>query len=256
MPTWNAEQYLRFADERTQPCRDLVARIPLAAPRRVIDLGCGPGNSTAVLAARWPQSELVGLDSSPEMIARARGDFLEIEWIEGDLGRWHADEPFDVVFSNAALQWVPGHRELLPHLLGQVAPGGALAIQVPGDPQAIPHRLMRELAASAEWSAYFPNTMREWWVETPEAYYDILAPHAARLDLWATDYLHVLPDVAAIAEWYRGTGLRPYLDAMDSDEQRERFVEALVKELRQQYRPKADGRVLFPFRRLFLVAAR
>ncbi len=108
MPTWDANQYLRFAEERTRPCRDLLARIPLTQPRRVIDLGCGPGNSTAVLAARWPQAEIAGLDSSPAMVARASGDFPQFEWIEGDVSAWQSDEPFDVVFSNAALQWVPG----------------------------------------------------------------------------------------------------------------------------------------------------
>ena len=256
MPTWNADQYLRFADERTQPCRDLVARIPLSAPLRVIDLGCGPGNSTAVLAERWPGAEITGLDSSPEMIARARADFPEIEWVVGDLGAWQTDEPFDVVFSNAALQWVPDHRGLLPHLHGQVAPGGVLAVQMPGDPDAVPHRLMRELGASAKWREHFPGAVREWSVEAPGFYYDILAPHAPRLDLWTTDYVHVLPDVAAIAEWYRGTGLRPWLDALGSEELRGEFVEDFLAGLRGHYAPQADGRVLFPFRRLFLIASR
>jgi trans-aconitate 2-methyltransferase len=178
MPTWDAGRYLRFADERTQPCRDLVARIPLAAPRRVIDLGCGPGNSTAVLEARWPEADLIGLDSSATMVARAREDFPDREWIHGDINSWQADEPFDVVFSNAALQWVPNHHELLPRLHGQLAEGGVLAVQVPGDPEAIPHRLMRELAASPEWRTHFRRPVRQWWVEPAEVYYDILAPHS------------------------------------------------------------------------------
>lgn len=256
MPTWDADQYLRFADERTQPCRDLVARLPLDEPRRVIDLGCGPGNSTAVLAARWPKAEITGLDSSREMIARARENFPKMEWIVGDIETWQTDEPFDVVFSNAALQWLPGHREVLPYLFGQVAQGGVLAVQVPGDPQVMPHQLMRELAASREWRDHFPSTVRDWSVETPGVYYDILTPHALRLDLWTTDYIHILPDVAAIGEWYRGTGLRPYLDPLGDELLRARFMEDFLAGLRRHYAPQSDGRVLFPFRRLFVVAGR
>jgi trans-aconitate 2-methyltransferase len=256
MPTWDAGQYLRFADERTQPCRDLAARIPLAVPRRVIDLGCGPGNSTAVLAARWPDADIVGLDSSAAMVERAREDFPDREWIHGDISSWQADEPFDVVFSNAALQWVPNHHELLPHLQSQVAEGGALAVQVPGDPAAIPHGVMRELAASEEWRPHFPKPVREWWVEPAEIYYDILAPHSSHIDLWTTDYLHLLPDVAAIAEWYRGTGLRPYLDALGDERLQGRFLSDFVSRLEAHYAPRPDGKVLFPFRRLFLVAVR
>jgi trans-aconitate 2-methyltransferase len=255
MPTWDAAQYLRFAGERTQPCCDLVARIPLE-PARVIDLGCGPGNSTAVLARRWPRAELIGLDSSPEMIARARIDYPQHTWLEGDLALWQSDEPFDVVFSNAALQWLPDHRSLLPQLHAHVAPGGVLAVQMPANPDAAPHRALRELASSAEWRGHFRTAVREWSVQAPEFYYDILAPHATRLDLWATDYLHVLPSVEAIGEWYRGTGMRPYLDALADEELRGRFVREFVTAITPHYPLQADGRVIFPFRRLFILASR
>jgi trans-aconitate 2-methyltransferase len=254
MPTWDAAQYLRFADERTRPCRDLAARIPVDAPERVVDLGCGPGNSTAVLAGLWPKAEIVGVDSSPEMIARAKVDYPKYAWVVGDLAEWQSDDPFDVVFSNAALQWVPDHRALFPALHSHVAPGGVLAVQVPGDPEAIPHRLLRDLAASSDWRDFFPIPVREWSVLKPEEYYDILAPHATRLEIWLTDYLHVLPSVGAIAEWYRGTGLRPYLDALGDDGPR--FVGEFTAALARHYAPRADGRVIFPFRRLFLIAAR
>ena len=256
MPTWDAAQYLRFERERTQPCRDLVARIPVDAPRRIIDLGCGPGNSTAVLAARWPGAEIIGLDSSPEMLVCARNDLPQVAWAEGDIATWHADEPFDVVFSNAALQWVPDHRELLPHLHNQVAPGGVLAVQMPGDPEAAPHRLMRELAVSAAWRGHFPGAVREWFVHAPDLYYDVLAPHAPWMDFWFTEYLHVAQDVAAIAEWYRGTGLRPYLDALGDESLRGKFVADFVAGLSGHYAPRPDGRVIFPFRRLFLLVGR
>ena len=147
MPTWNAAQYLKFNDERTQPCRDLVARIALNEPKRIIDLGCGPGNSTSVLASRWPQAHITGLDRSAEMIDAARGTFPKIHWLEGDLAAWTAAEPMDLVFSNAALQWAPHHERVASHLFKQVAPGGALAWQVPANINAPAHQLMRDIAS-------------------------------------------------------------------------------------------------------------
>lgn len=254
MPTWDASQYLRFADERTRPCRDLAARIPLEAPARVVDLGCGPGNSTAVLAGQWPRASLIGVDSSPEMIARAKIDYPRQIWTVGDLSTWQSDEPFDVVFSNAALQWLPDHAGLLPALHGHVAPGGVLAVQVPADPDAVPHRAMRQLAVSPRWRDRFPRGVREWSVLSPEEYYDILSPHATRLDMWVTDYLHVLPSAAAITEWYRGTGLRPYLDILGDEG--DDFLTDFTAAMARHYQPRIDGRVVFPFRRLFLIASR
>ena len=149
MPTWNADQYLQFAEERTRPCRDLVARIALEHPRRIIDLGCGPGNSTRVIAARWPDARIAGLDSSPAMIEKARTECPSCDWIADDIERWTggADEPYDLVFSNAALQWVPDHPRLFPKLLQRVAAGGALAVQMPGNWDSTAHNIMRNIAA-------------------------------------------------------------------------------------------------------------
>jgi len=256
MPTWNSDQYLKFANERTQPAVDLAARIALENPRRIIDLGCGPGNSTAVLARRWPNSELTGLDSSPAMLTTAKRDFPNWTWVEGDIAAWRAEAAFDVVFSNAALQWVPDHGRVLPNLLAQVAPGGALAMQIPANLSAAPHRLIRELAASPAWSNKFHTSPREWRPETAAFYYDTLAPLAMRLEIWETEYLHVLPDVAAIVEWYRGTGLRPWLDALASDAERAQFLEEYQAALEPAFPPQRNGRVLFPFRRLFVIAYR
>ncbi len=257
MPTWNADQYLRFADERTRPCRDLAARIELPAiPHRIADLGCGPGNSTAVLAERWPDARLTGIDNAPDMLARARRDLPGIAWEEGDLGAWRPGQRYDLVFSNAALQWVPHHAALFPHLLRQTAEGGALAVQMPGNCDAPAHRLMRELAASKAWRDSFPAPVREWHVHDLPDYYAIVAHHAARLDLWATEYQHILDGPAAIAEWYKGTGLRPFQDVLPGAAERERFVADYTGLLAEAFPARADGKVIFPFRRLFLIAYR
>jgi len=259
MPDWNPNQYLKFTQERTQPCRDLAGRIAAPNVRCVIDLGCGPGNSTAVLRERWPDAQFTGLDSSAGMIERARQEQPGDRWIAGDIAQWAAgsDGAFDVVFSNAAMQWVDDHAAVYPQLLAHVAPGGALAIQIPGNIDALPHRLMREVAASPAWSRWFPpGKVHEWHHHEMEFYFDTLAPAAARLDLWATEYLHILPDVQGIVEWYRGTGLRPFLEALETDAARDRFAADYLALLQPHYAPRAAGGVLFPFRRIFLIAYR
>jgi trans-aconitate 2-methyltransferase len=256
MPTWNSEQYLKFADERTRPAVDLAARVALESPRRVVDLGCGPGNSTAVLARRWPHAELTGLDNSPAMLAAARKDCPQGHWQEGDIAAWAAAEPFDLVFSNAAMQWIPNHAKVVPQQFAQVAQGGAWAMQIPANLGAPPHRIIRELALSASWRDKFRAPTREWRPEIPAFYYDTLAPLAVRVDIWETEYLHVLPNVDAIVEWYRGTGLRPWLDALADDDARTKFLADYRNALAPEFPPQSDGRVLFPFRRLFVIAYR
>ena len=256
MPSWDSTQYLRFANERTQPAVDLAARIAVEAPARVVDLGCGPGNSTAVLARRWPGAALTGLDNSASMLAAAAKALPAAKWIAGDIARWEPDALCDVVFSNAALQWVPDHRREFPRLLRHVAPGGALAVQMPANIDAPPHRIMRELASSAAWQSHFQTLPREWHVHAPEFYYDILSPHASRVELWTTDYYHVLADLDAIVEWYRGTGLRPWLEALPDDATRTSFLGAYRARLVPYFPSRADGKVLFPFHRLFVIAYR
>lgn len=259
MPIWDAGQYLQFEAERTQPCRDLVARIAVASPTRIIDLGCGPGNSTQVLAERWPQAVLTGLDESIEMLAAAREKFPDRNWVLGDISKWTAGPEglFDIVFSNAALQWVPDHGALYPQLLARVAPGGALAIQVPNNLDAPAHRIAHELAMSPEWHTRFPREgARRWYVHDPAFYYDLLTPFATRIDLWETEYVQVMAGAAAIVEWYKGSGLRPYLEALRMPADREQFLAAYLAGVGAAYPARVDGRVLFPFRRLFLIAYR
>lgn len=256
MPSWNAQQYLEFADERTQPCRDLVARVALDNPHRIVDLGCGPGNSTQVLAKRWPGSQILGLDSSAEMIASAKQAYPGMEWQVADISSWSSATPCDLLFANAALQWVPDHAALFPRLLSQVAAGGALAVQVPANLDAPAHRRMRELAASPAWRDHFPGLVREWFVHEPEFYFDWLAPLSRRVDLWITEYLHVLPGPAGIVEWYKGTGLRPFLDLLKESADREKFLDDYLNLVEIDYPRRPNGQVLFPFRRLFVIAYR
>jgi len=258
MPTWSATQYLKFGDERTRPSRDLAARIEVAKVRRVIDLGCGPGNSTEILAERWPDADITGLDNSPRMIEAARLAYPGWRWVERDIGQWASEggPGFDVVFSNAALQWVPDHAVLLPQLMAMVAPGGALAFQMPAQ-DSLAHRLMRTMAASELWRDSLPaGRVVEWHSHQPDFYYDVLAPYASRVDLWETEYVHVMADAEAIVEWYRGSGLRPYLDALNTEAERERFAGQYLEGIRELYPRRGNGRVLFPFRRLFAIVSR
>jgi trans-aconitate 2-methyltransferase len=252
---WNAGQYLRFAAERTRPSEDLVAAIDLPAPGRLIDLGCGPGNSTEVLARRWPQASITGLDNSPSMIEAARQAQPTRSWAVGDIATWQAEVPYDLVFSNAALQWVGDHPSLIPRLMAQVAPGGALAFQMPANMHADAHRLMRELAATPAWRGYYAEPAREWFLHEPSFYYDLLAGLAHHLVLWTTEYFHILENPAAVVDWYKSTGLRPFLDPLPPGE-RDRFVDDYRVLIEEAYPPRPDGKVIFPFLRFFLIAYR
>ncbi|HEY8379119.1 MAG TPA: trans-aconitate 2-methyltransferase [Nannocystis sp.] len=255
MPSWNAEQYLRFADERTRPCRDLVAALALVKPRRIVDLGCGPGSSAAVLAQRWPAATIVGLDSSEAMIAAAREKDPAGTWVVGDIATWEDDAAYDLVFSNAALHWVADHAAVFPRLLSRVAAGGALAVQMPYNLDAPAQQAMREIARRPEWRGRLGD-VRTWHVEPAATYYDLLSPLAARVDIWVTEYVHVLPDAAAIVAWYRGSGLRPYLDRLPDPDERERFLAEYLAAITAAHPAQRDGRVLLLFRRLFVVAYR
>jgi trans-aconitate 2-methyltransferase len=251
MPTWNAAQYLKFAEERTRPCKDLANAINISDARRVIDLGCGPGNSTQVLAERWPDAEIVGLDNSSSMIEVARTEQPQRTWILGDISEWASTtkEQFDVVFSNAAMQWVDNHPVLYPKLLQRVRPGGVLATQIPADFNAIPHQLMRKLAPA--------NVhVKEWHSHEPAFYYDVLSPHASTIDVFEMIYQQVMPNADAIVEWYKGTGMRPFLEALPTDIARQEFLEQYTLRIRDAFPKRPDGKVLFPFRRLFVVASR
>lgn len=254
MPSWDADQYSLFLDDRTRPARDLLARVEVAAPRRVVDVGCGPGNSTALLVSRWPGAEVVGIDSSPEMIEKARRNLPGVEFVEADLREWAAPEPVDVVYSNATLQWVEDHPRVFERLWGWVAPGGVLAVQMPANFDQPSHRLMRQLASSPRWAGKLGGVLREEPVASPATYHRMLSGPGRRVDIWATEYLQVLSGPDPVLEWVRGTALRPVLDVLTGDEAEE-FVAAYAAALRDAYPPEGDGTTLFPFRRVFIVVS-
>jgi trans-aconitate 2-methyltransferase len=245
---WDPQLYLEFDAERTQAAIDLVSRIPLARPGEIADLGCGPGNSTAVLARRWPDARITGVDHSAEMLERAASRPNAVHWVRQDIACWDPDEQFDLVFSNAALQWVPRHPDLLPRLMRRVRAGGVFAMQIPYHLHSRVHALIEETAGR------FACRRHVFEIRSPEEYYDILAPHARRVDAWITEYLHVMEDAASIVRWMRGTGLRPYLEGLAGSDQAA-FLETLGLAIAREYPRRVDGRVLFPFARLFLIAA-
>lgn len=250
--TWDPGLYLRFENERTQPCVDLVNRIPMDDPREIEDLGCGPGNSTAVLAARWPNASITGIDHSREMLDRARADRPEFHWQMVDIGAWTPDGPVDLIFSNAAFQWVHGHRRVLPRLVAALPPGGVFAMQIPFHLQSALHRAILEVAESGPWSARLAAIEPVFEILTPEQYYDLLAPLSSRITLWLTEYQHVMADTEAIVSWIRGTGLRPYLQALEAGEL-DPFLERFSRAVDEAFPVRADGKRILPFPRLFLV---
>jgi trans-aconitate 2-methyltransferase len=252
MPTWDASLYLKFAGERTQPAIDLVSRIMLE-PKSILDLGCGPGNSTEILFGRWQNASLTGLDSSPEMLVTAREAHPTWSWLEADMATFESEQKFDLVFSNAALQWVKHHAVLLPRLKNLVADGGALAIQIPAHQRSHLHKAMLEIALEPKWSVELSKASTALSLETPSFYYDCLLP-AQKIELWQTAYQHVMPNAEAILEWIRGTGLRPFLEALPNAEARADFEAQLLEQVRIAYPAQRDGKVLFEFNRLFMIA--
>lgn len=254
MADWSASLYLKFEDERTRPSRDLLAQIPLQSPRHVVDIGCGPGNSTELLAARWPNALVSGIDTSPAMIEEARRRLPKAHFSLADAEHWTPDEPVDVIFANAVFQWLPEHPLVLRRLFGLLAPGGVLAVQMPDNLHEPSHVLMSETAASMPFSARIANAARR-PLPPVASYYDLLAPQASRLDIWHTLYNHPLADAAAIVEWLRATGLKPFIDPLE-DQERETFLAAYMGKIASAYPPAQDGKVLLRFPRLFIVAQR
>ncbi|MER5752255.1 trans-aconitate 2-methyltransferase [Streptomyces sp. NPDC002088] len=262
-PVWDPAQYLRHAGHRARPFADLLARVPdlPAGPPRIADLGCGPGNVTAVLAERWPTARITGYDNSAEMLARAEAyagptpGGGRLDFAHADVGTWTPTETYDLIISNATLQWVPGHIDRFGDWLAALAPGGTFAFQVPGNFDAPSHRLMRALAHSARWKDRLAETLRhDDAVLAPETYLERLADLGCTADVWETTYVHLLAGEDPVLDWVKGTGLRPVLTALAEDlEAREEFVAEYRAALREAY-PAGTHGTPFPFRRIFAVA--
>ena len=253
MADWNPALYRRFEDERTRPAAELLARVPLQAPRLAVDLGCGPGNSTELIVQRYPGATVIGTDNSPAMIEAARQRLPSITFELSDIADWQPAVPPDLVYANAALQWVPDHARLLPRLMATLTPGGVLAVQMPDNLDEPSHRLMRETAADARFAAAIGDADKlRARVLTIADYYDLLVP-SADVDVWHTVYQHRMDDAAAIVQWLRSTGLRPFLDALTPALQQEYLAE-YTRCIDAAYPPRADGRRLLAFPRLFIVA--
>jgi trans-aconitate 2-methyltransferase len=253
---WNAGQYLKFEDERTRPAIDLIRRIPLAEIRNAADLGCGPGNSTELIVDRYPGARVLGLDSSPDMLAKARTRVPEVSFEEADIATWNPDTRYDLIFANAVLQWLPDHPRLLARLAACLETGGYLAVQMPNNLHEPSHRLMQKVAQEGPWAEKLkdaPVSREE--IGSFEDYYSWLLEAGCSVDLWQTTYVHPLADGAAIIEWLKGTGLRPYLDPLSLEEQ-SRFLNQYHEEIEKAYPAQGDGKVLLRFPRLFFVAQR
>jgi trans-aconitate 2-methyltransferase len=256
MTDWSPTQYLKFEDDRSRPARDLLAAVPLSTAKRVVDLGCGPGNSTELLVTRYPGAEVIGLDSSSAMLATARKRLPDVTFVEADIAAWKPDRPVDLLFANAVFQWVPDHLGVLARLLEALPSGGVLAVQMPDNLAEPAHRLMREVAALDVWAAKLaPARAMRGELPPPAIYYDRLKPLAAGVDLWHTIYNHVLAGPEAVVEWLKGSGLRPFLEPLGPAETAA-FLAEYTARLAAAYPPQADGSVLFRFPRFFLVAVR
>ncbi len=252
-PVWDPEQYLRFGDERLRPALDLLSRVPHPGPARVVDLGCGAGRAMPALRARFPGAALRGVDGSAEMLAKARAAGFDTE--RADIAEWAPGEPVDVLFSNAALHWLTDHGTLFPRLLGHVARGGVLAVQMPHMHAAPVRATQDRLAAEGPWARRLAGVRSAPPVPDAGWYHDLLAPRAAALEIWTTEYLHVLRGEDPVARWAMGSSLRPYMDALEGDPAlRDGFLAAYAAEMRRAYPPRVDGAVLLPFRRLFIMA--
>lgn len=253
--SWSPAQYLKFSDHRFRPAIDLLGRIDAAQPRTVCDLGCGTGHLTLELKKRWPEAEVYGVDSSTDMLAKAREVAPALKFSQANAGDWTPERPLDVIFCNAVLHWLPDHGRLFPLMMTLLAKDGVLAVQMPRNHESPSHQLMLEAAGSDRWKSRFAAVQGINPVHDPAFYHRVLAAHARDIDIWEAEYLHVLTGPDPIVEWTKGTALRPYLDALEATD-REAFVADYRRLVAKAYPPEPDGSTLFPFRRIFIVARR
>jgi trans-aconitate 2-methyltransferase len=249
---WDPAQYLRFAGERLRPALDLLAQVPLDAPARAVDLGCGPGNVTAILRQRFPQADIVGIDGSAEMLAKARATVPDCRFEQDDFFHWQPGDPLDLIYSNAALHWVDRHPTLFPRLLSFLAPGGVLAVQMPAMHDQPLHLVAREIAATREWAEALRDAVPVRGILPAADYWDLLRPRVASLEVWQTTYLHALSGEDAVMEWASGSSLRAYLDLLP-EERKRAFRQDYAEAVRRHYPRRPDGTTILPFHRVFMV---
>jgi len=258
MTKWDAAQYMKFASERAKPCADLIARIEMEPPARIADLGCGPGNSTEQLHARWPDAKITGVDSSTEMLDKAKADHPDWHWQQADIAhwaKWHTAGPFELVFSNSALHWVKNHEYQIPRLFEITTPGGVMAAQIPNHLKSEAHLQMAEVAALPEWNEALRPARFAMTVHTADFYRDLLMPLAKRVEIWEHTYEHNMESADGVVEWLVGTGMRPYLDRLKS-EQQIRFKLECRDRFAKVFPPDANGQITMLYPRLFVVAYR
>ncbi|MDC7125884.1 MAG: methyltransferase domain-containing protein [Spirochaetales bacterium] len=250
---WNPDLYLKFNKERIQPSIDLVSRIEINEPEKMIDIGCGPGNSTQILAGRWPESKLLGIDKSEAMIAKAEADFPKQKWKIFDVEAEEFNDSYNIVYSNAAIQWMGQHEQLLKKLSDIVKPEGALAVQVPLFYSMPLSDSISRVATLPKWQPKTGSVDRLFTILSSSEYYDILSNLFARVEMWQTDYIHIMESHSSILEMMKSTGLKPYLEKLESESDKKEFTETVLGEIKKDYPMQKDGKVLFPFIRLFFV---
>jgi trans-aconitate 2-methyltransferase len=252
---WDPAQYLKFAGPRLRPAIDLLGHIDVEGPSLVYDLGCGAGNVTRFIAERWPQARIVGIDGSAEMLGKAKADLPQVEWQQADLATWRPPRPAAVIYSNAALHWIEDHAPVFVALFQSLAPGGVFAVQIPRNFGAPSHTSMGVAARQGPWRARLEPLLRPAPVAEPAFYFDLLSPYAAKLDMWETEYLQVLEGEHAVKEYTKSTWLSPLLAALDEPE-RSQFEAAYTELVDAAYPRRPDGKTLFPFRRMFIIATK
>lgn len=251
---WSPGQYLKFEDERTRPAYDLLSAVPDQGVKYAVDLGCGPGNSTELIIERYPQAEVVGVDSSADMVAKAKERLPGRKFTVADIDKWEPTKAADLLYANAVMQWLPEHDRLFPRLLGYLNPGGCLAIQMPDNLEEATHVAMRDVAADTRWAIRMSEAdATRSKIGTASSYYRLLRPYCRRIDIWRTTYHHPLQGLDGIIEWFTGSALRPYLALLNKEEQVD-FLEKYRQILARSYEPDDGGMVLLPFPRLFIVA--
>ncbi|MFA5857750.1 MAG: methyltransferase domain-containing protein [Elusimicrobiota bacterium] len=251
---WNPDAYLKFGNERAQPSIDLVNRIKISyQPQNIIDIGCGPGNSSKVLMDRWPTAKILGIDSSPNMIEKAKQNYPQCEWVQADAASYSSETKFDIVFSNATIQWIPNHENLLKTFDALLTENGVLAFQIPLFRDMPLGKILDNVAQEERWKNKTEHCSKLFTYHDYSFYYNILSPKMSFIELWETQYLHVLESQPAIIEWSKSTGLKPYLDSLSSDSEKTDFEKEVLGEIQKSYSLQENGKVIFTFKRLFVV---